>query len=100
MIEISLTVGSILLALAVLLALVRIARGPGVLNRVLAFDLVATAIVGLIVLLSLRWRSVFYLELILIFTMLGFLSSVAFVLYLHRTIRRRPDNADETTEPL
>jgi multisubunit Na+/H+ antiporter MnhF subunit len=100
MIETSLTVGSILLALAVLLALVRIARGPGVLNRVLAFDLVATAVVGLIVLLSLRWRSVFYLELILIFTMLGFLSSVAFVLYLHRTIRRRDDRADETSEPL
>lgn len=100
MIEISLTIGSILLALAVLLALARIARGPGVLNRVLAFDLVATAVVGLIVLLSLRWRSVFYLELILIFTMLGFLSSVAFVLYLHRTIRRRDDRADETSEPL
>jgi multisubunit Na+/H+ antiporter MnhF subunit len=99
MIEFSLTLGSILLALSVLLALVRIARGPGVLNRVLAFDLIATSVVGLTVLLSLKWRTALFLELILIFSLLGFLTSVAFVMYLDRTIRKR-ENEDDTQEPL
>jgi multisubunit Na+/H+ antiporter MnhF subunit len=73
------------LTLAILLALVRLARGPTVLDRILAFDIITTCAVGMIVLLSILWRTNIYLELILIFSLLGFFGAVAFVFYLHRT---------------
>jgi len=37
------------------------------------------------VLLSIQWETVLYLELILIFSLLGFLTTVAFVIYLNKT---------------
>ena len=74
-----------ILTIAVLMGLYRLAKGPTVLDRVMAFDLVATCIVGMIILLSIRWRTSMYLELIIIFCLLGFLTTVAYVIYLHKT---------------
>lgn len=76
--------GIVLLALGIVLALVRMARGPTVLDRVLAFDLIATCAVGIIALLSMRWQTNDYIELILIYTLLGFSGATAFVFYLQR----------------
>lgn len=90
MMETVLTLSFLILGLAVLLSLYRLARGPEVLDRVLAFDLISTCVVGFVVLLSLRWSTAHYMELILIFTLLGFLSAVAFVFYLHKTIPANP----------
>lgn len=85
MIPAVLTLGFSLLTLAILLGLIRLWRGPTVIDRILAFDLVTTSAVGMIVLLSIQWRTVLFLELILIFSLLGFFSTVAFVFYLHRS---------------
>lgn len=85
------------LTLALLLGLVRLVKGPTVLDRILAFDLIATSIVGMIALLSVLWRTPLYLELILIFSLLGFVGTVAFVFHLHRTLPARggpPADAD------
>ncbi len=91
MMSLALTLGYALLTGATLLGLVRLARGPTVLDRILAFDLIATSLVGLIVLLSVQWRTALYLELILVFSLLGFAGTVAFVFHLHRTLpTRRP----------
>jgi multisubunit Na+/H+ antiporter MnhF subunit len=82
------------LTLAVLLGLLRLVRGPTVLDRILAFDLIATSIVGMIVLLSVVWRTPLYVELILIFSLLGFVGSVAFVFHLHKTLPVRGPTAE------
>lgn len=74
-----------LLTLAIGCGLVRLARGPTVIDRIVAFDLITTSAVGMIVLLSIRWRTALYLELILVFSLLGFFGTVAFVYYLSRT---------------
>jgi multisubunit Na+/H+ antiporter MnhF subunit len=74
-----------ILTLAVALGLLRLARGPTVIDRIMAFDLITTGAVGMIVLLSIQWRTALYLELILIFSLLGFFGTVAFVYYLSRT---------------
>lgn len=74
-----------LLTLTLGCGLVRLARGPTVLDRILAFDLITTAAVGMIVLLAIRWKTNLYLELILVFSLLGFFGTVAFVSYLGRT---------------
>lgn len=74
-----------LLTLAIVCGLARLARGPTVIDRIVAFDLITTSAVGMIVLLSIQWKSAMYLELILIFSLLGFFGTVAFVYYLSRT---------------
>jgi multisubunit Na+/H+ antiporter MnhF subunit len=83
-----------LLAVSVLAALARIARGPLVIDRLLAFDLLTVCGVGMMALLSVLWRTEHYLELVLVFSLLGFLSTVAFTLYLNKTLpepRERPE---------
>jgi multicomponent Na+:H+ antiporter subunit F len=86
MITLALQISFVVLTLAVLLGLARLVKGPTVLDRILAFDLIATSIVGMIVLLSVLWRTPLYLELVLIFSLLGFVGTVAFVFHLHKTL--------------
>lgn len=86
MITFALQLSFLALTAAVLLGLARLVKGPTVLDRILAFDLIATSVVGMIVLLSVRWRTALYLELILIFSLLGFVGTVAFVFHLHKTL--------------
>jgi multisubunit Na+/H+ antiporter MnhF subunit len=78
-------VAGCVLTLAIALGMVRLVRGPTVIDRIMAFDLITTSAVGMIVLLSIRWKTAMYLELILIYSLLGFFGTVAFVFYLSRT---------------
>jgi multisubunit Na+/H+ antiporter MnhF subunit len=94
MIQFSLNIAFPVLTIAILLGLFRMARGPTVLDRVVAFDLIAVCSVGMIVLLSIQWSTALYLELILIFSLLGFLTTVAFVLYLHKKVEARHQDAE------
>lgn len=72
-----------LLAGTISLALWRLLAGPSILDRIIAFDLVALAIVGLMVLLSVWWNTHLFIEIMLIFSLLGFVGTIAFVCYLH-----------------
>lgn len=67
----------------------RMARGPTVVDRIIAFDAVVMCAAGLVVLLSRLWQSPLYLDLILIISSLGFLGTVAFVFYLQKTLPKR-----------
>ncbi len=75
---------ALILAFCVFLCLIRLRRGPTIMDRILAFDTICVAIVGLMALVSVHWHTALYLDLILVFTLLGFFSTVAFALYLHR----------------
>jgi multicomponent Na+:H+ antiporter subunit F len=77
------------LGAVVLLALARVVRGPTVLDRILAFDLIATAMVAMIAVLSVQWHTPLFLELVLLYSLLGFVGTVVFTFYLHRTLPRR-----------
>ncbi len=88
------------LSLAVLLAALllgfwRMARGPTVVDRILAFDAVVLCAVGLITVLSRVWQSEYYMELILIISSLGFFGTVAFVLFLQRALPYGGEDAEE-----
>jgi multicomponent Na+:H+ antiporter subunit F len=87
-----LSLSGLVLAFSVFLCLIRLSRGPSVMDRILAFDTICCLIVGLMVLVSVRWRSSLYIDLILVFTLLGFFSTVAFSLYLHRTYDAAQDH--------
>ncbi|GAT33631.1 multicomponent K+:H+ antiporter subunit F [Terrimicrobium sacchariphilum] len=72
-----------LLIAASMLALVRVLMGPTIIDRIIAFDLVAISIVGMMVILSVWWKTQLFIEIMLIFSLLGFVGTVAFVCYLH-----------------
>jgi multisubunit Na+/H+ antiporter MnhF subunit len=90
--------GLVLLGISILLGLIRLARGPTVVDRMLAFDVVALCIVGMMTLLAIRSGTSAFLELILIFAMLGFLSTVTFVFYLSRTSSRDSHHGEPPPE--
>ncbi len=96
--EICITVSFGLLWLSVLIALVRMVKGPTVMDRLLSYDCVAVAIVGLMVVLSTGWETDLYLDMILIFSLVGFVSTVAFTIYLGRRIAEDQDSGSEDKE--
>ncbi len=96
MMTIALFIAELALTVSILFGLYRLARGPHVIDRVMAFDLITTCAVGMIVLLSIQWNTPLYLELILIVSLLGFLTTVAFVFYLNKT---RDEKGDTTDSP-
>ncbi len=84
---------SLVLMFGILAGIFRMAVGPTILDRILAFDMVAISAVALMGILSIRWHTDLFLELILIFSLLGFFGTVALVFYLQKTYPAYP--ADE-----
>jgi multicomponent Na+:H+ antiporter subunit F len=83
------------LGAAVLAGFWRLWRGPTVVDRMLAFDLITVCGVGWIAMLCLRWQTDLFVELVLVYSLLGFLGTVAFALYLNKTIApRAPGDTD------
>lgn len=79
-------ISEICVSIAIFIGLIRMMQGPTVVDRILAFDLAAISLVAFTALLSIRWDTPHYLELILIISSLGFFGAVALVHYLMRTI--------------
>jgi multisubunit Na+/H+ antiporter MnhF subunit len=82
MIETVTTICIVILTAAVLAGLWRMVLGPTTLDRILSFDMIAICSVAFMGILSIRWNSEFFLELILIFTLLGFFGTAAFLFFL------------------
>jgi len=94
MIEWITNICSLVLMFGILAGLYRMAVGPTILDRILAFDMLAISAVALMGILSIRWHSDLFLELILVFSLLGFFGTVALVFYLQKTYPAYP--ADES----
>ena len=77
-----LAIGTVLLLAAIACGLYRTLRGPTILDRMLGLDLVVVCTLGIVLLLGIAWASTVFLDWILILTLLGFLSTVAFTLHL------------------
>lgn len=97
MTQIAIDVGVGLVLIATALGLWRMFIGPSVVDRILAFDFVVVCSLALMVLLSIRWSTALYVELILIVAMLGFFGTVALMRYLDVVMPER--GKDETSFP-
>lgn len=64
-------------AVAFLLAIVRVARGPSVADRAVGADVAFTAAVAAVALVALRTGALEFLDIVLVATLLGFLATVA-----------------------
>ena len=83
------------LVAALLLGFYRLARGPTVVDRIMGFDAVVLCAIALTAVLSRHWHSDLIVELILIVSSLGFISTVAFVFFLQRAL---PYGGEESAE--
>lgn len=78
------TIAFVAIAIAQVLAMVRLVKGPSMGDRILALDTMAVNAIGKIVLLGLAQGTQIYFEGALIFAMLGFVSTVAYARFLLR----------------
>jgi multisubunit Na+/H+ antiporter MnhF subunit len=70
------------LFVSVLLSLIRFIKGPSALDRILAFDAIALSAAALAILFSIQTASVYFIELLLIFSLLGFVTVLGYIDYL------------------
>jgi multicomponent Na+:H+ antiporter subunit F len=80
----SLYVALPLLALAILLAFVRLVRGPSLPDRVVALDLLATLGIGIVVVYAINQDQPAFLDVAVILALVAFLGTVAFAFYIEK----------------
>ncbi len=73
-----------LLTIAVILAFVRLVRGPTLPDRVVALDLIATLMIGIIAIYSIATDEPVLLDLAIVLALISFLGTVAFAHYIER----------------
>lgn len=72
------------LSLALGFGLLRLMRGPTLPDRVVALELVATLLVGMVAVYSIGSRQPVYLDVAIVLALVGFLGAVAFAHFLVR----------------
>jgi multicomponent K+:H+ antiporter subunit F len=84
MIAMAVPVAFALMALALLLNLWRVVRGPDLPDRILALDTLYVNSIALLVLFGIYLDTMIYFEAALLIAMMGFVGTVAIVKYLLR----------------
>lgn len=88
-----LTVGLALIALAIAVGFVRLWRGPSLADRVVALDMMTSAIIGFCGLFAVHAQIEAYLDIAVALALVSFVSVVALARYAER-IARRSDSDD------
>lgn len=73
-----------IICLSLLIMLVRFLKGPHVVDRVIALDLIITAGVGLIGVFCIMYEDSSFLDAATILALIAFLSTIAFAYYLDK----------------
>ena len=81
--------------LSVALALIRLAMGPSLPDRVVALDMMTVAIVGLCGLAAKSSNDRAFLDVALVLALVGFLATVALARFAERRLIRRENTEDE-----
>lgn len=74
----------LLVSLAFVLLLYRLIKGPTVADRVVALDALGVALISIVALLSLIYKTEFFMEVILLLTILSFIGTTAFAKFIER----------------
>lgn len=82
-----LTAAMVILVGALLLALIRIVRGPTIPDRVIALDLMASLVVGLLLLLGAALELLAIVDIAIVLALIAFLGTVAFASLIERRTR-------------
>lgn len=73
-----------ILAISMLLVFIRLFKGPEVVDRVIALDLLITGGVGVIAAYSISTQEFVLLDVALILALIGFLGTISFAFYLEK----------------
>lgn len=84
MLELAIPIAFALMALALLLNLWRVVRGPDLPDRILALDTLYINSIALLVLFGIHLDTAIYFEAALLIAMMGFVGTVAVAKYLLR----------------
>lgn len=84
MLETALLIAFSFVALALLLAFIRLLKGPGVPDRILALDTLYINAIALLVLLGIYFHSALYFEAALLIAVMGFVGTIGLSKYLLR----------------
>lgn len=83
-IAVAITVVLIMLSVAMLLAFIRLVRGPSLADRVVALDLISVQAVGFIAVYDIATHEPVYLRVAIVLALIAFLGTVAFAHYIQR----------------
>ncbi|MBN2906295.1 MAG: cation:proton antiporter [Rhodobacteraceae bacterium] len=90
----ALEAGFLLIVLSVVLAFVRLMRGPSLPDRVVALDMMTVSIVAFCGLAAIRYDAPAFLDVALVLALVGFLATVALARFAERnSARNRGDDA-------
>ena len=72
---------------ALLLALIRLVRGPSLSDRVMALDFISTCLIGMIVIDAIKSGESYFLSVAIVAALVGFVGTVAFAMYIQKGTR-------------
>ena len=84
LLDVAVAFASVMLALAVGLAFIRLLLGPSLPDRVVAFDLMSSVAVGIMVVYSIATEETVFLDVAIVLALISFLGTVAFARYLEQ----------------
>lgn len=76
-----------MILLAMFLALIRLARGPSLPDRVVALDLITVLAAAMLALDTLATRQAVFIDAAIVLALISFLGTIAFARYLERRAR-------------
>ena len=76
----------LVMILSLVLVMIRFLRGPTVPDRIIAFDLMAVILMGIIIIFSIWVNQTVFLEVAIIMALIAFLGTVAYARYLEKGI--------------
>ena len=82
-------VGIVCITIAMLICVYRLVRGPHLADRALAVVTMAIELIGLVILLAIKWRTTWFMDGVLVLSLLGFAGTVAMAQYIARPHLRR-----------
>ena len=77
-------ISQIIMGLALVLAFVRVVRGPSLPDRVVALELFSTTVVGLVGVYAIQSGVASFLDAAIVIALMGFLAAIGFARYLER----------------
>lgn len=94
MINIMLITSLILFGIAITITFIRIVLGPSFSDRVIAMDVVGVNLISTIAIVSILYQTEAFLDVILVFAILSFISTISYAKFLERgvVIERKRDN--------
>lgn len=75
-----------ILSIAIILTFIRFVKGPKIMDRVVALDLIITMGIGLMTVYSIRNGEALFLDVAMILALIAFLGTVAFSYYLDKKL--------------